>query len=70
MAQPGQHGQQIAGGPAGVGLQQGVPLGTQAALGKVDEQLPQGGHVNGSFHVHSSSFRSVQARQPVQHLKP
>ena len=42
-----EHGQDVAGRAAGVGLEEGVPLGAQAVFREVHEQFAQGDDVKG-----------------------
>ncbi len=54
LVQLPQHGQHVAGRAAGVGLKEAVALFTEAVLGEIHQQFPQGHHVK-SFPVHSAS---------------
>ena len=44
-AQADQHGQNVAGSAAGVGLKEGIFPAVGAASGKIDKQFPQGDHI-------------------------
>ena len=72
FAQLAEHGQHVGGGAAGVGLKEGIALGTGAGLGKVHQQLAESHYVKLSV-VHivsplrSKVFDAGIDAPPVQH---